>query len=61
MAIAVDPNDPATIYLGTLGGVYKSDNGGDVWELKRDGFPPMEPYAFSEMFGVRMFAFDKSR
>jgi photosystem II stability/assembly factor-like uncharacterized protein len=30
-AVAVDPQDAATVYAGTLGGIYKSTNGGANW------------------------------
>jgi hypothetical protein len=37
-ALAADPNDPATVYAGLLGGgVYKSVNGGVSWQKIRDG------------------------
>jgi photosystem II stability/assembly factor-like uncharacterized protein len=30
-ALAIDPLNPSTLYAGTLGGVYKSTNGGERW------------------------------
>jgi photosystem II stability/assembly factor-like uncharacterized protein len=30
-AVAVDPQDPATVYADALGGIYKSTNGGANW------------------------------
>src|SRR5262249_56148800 len=35
--IAFDPSTPATIYLGTLRGVFKSVNGGDSWTPINNG------------------------
>ena len=46
-AIAVDPQNPHIVYLGTLGSVYKSVDGGNRWEEKREGFPPVERWSFS--------------
>lgn len=37
--ITFDPTDPNTIWIGTLGGPYKSTDGGRHWTLKRDGMP----------------------
>src|SRR5262245_19953503 len=34
-AIAIDPLNPSTLYAGTLGGVYKSTNGGERWTAVR--------------------------
>lgn len=39
--ITFDPTDPNTIWIGTLGGPYKSTDGGRHWMLKRDGMPPI--------------------
>ena len=36
-AIAIDPSEPRTIYLGTGGGVFISTNGGERWRLSSDG------------------------
>jgi len=37
-AIAVDPSDPTTVYVGTKGaGVFKTGDGGRVWEPARAG------------------------
>ncbi|HSZ56031.1 MAG TPA: carbohydrate-binding protein [Tepidisphaeraceae bacterium] len=38
--ITFDPADPNTIWIGTLGGPYKSTDGGRHWTLKREGMPP---------------------
>ncbi len=35
-ALAADPNNPETIYAGTLGGLFKSSNGGASWTLVFD-------------------------
>src|SRR6266566_2429968 len=37
VAIVVDPAAPATVYAGTLSGVYKSTNGGGSWSPINNG------------------------
>lgn len=39
--ITFHPADPNVIWVGTLGGPYKSVDGGRHWTLKREGMPPM--------------------
>ncbi len=36
-AVAFDPNDPNTIYAGTIGGAYISTDGGQTWGQVNDG------------------------
>jgi photosystem II stability/assembly factor-like uncharacterized protein len=36
-AVAVDPANPATVYAGTGGGVFKSTNGGASWSAANSG------------------------
>jgi len=38
-AAAFDPNDSGTIYVGTDGGVYRTTDGGTVWEAFDNGIP----------------------
>jgi photosystem II stability/assembly factor-like uncharacterized protein len=41
-AVAVHPTTPSRLYLGTaMGGVWRSDNGGDSWRALTDGLPVM--------------------
>ncbi len=47
LTIVVHPEDPNIVFLGTEGGFYKSTDGGDHWEWKRNGFPPIEDWSFS--------------
>ena len=39
--ITFHPTDPNIIWIGTLGGPYKSVDGGKTWALKRVGMPPV--------------------
>jgi hypothetical protein len=38
--LAVDPQDPTTLYAGTLSGVFKSGDGGASWTPMNAGLPP---------------------
>ena len=38
--ITFDPTDRDTLWIGTLGGPYKSTDGARHWIVKRDGMPP---------------------
>lgn len=45
-ALAVDPNAPNVVYVGThysQGGFYKSPDGGGTWSIKTNGLPPNCP------------------
>jgi photosystem II stability/assembly factor-like uncharacterized protein len=37
--IAIDPQQPATLYAGTDRGVYKSTDAGGSWSAANNGFP----------------------
>src|SRR5579871_3356559 len=37
--LAIDPQDPATIYAGTSGGVFKTTNSGASWTPANSGLP----------------------
>src|SRR5690348_1631500 len=39
--ITFHPTDPNTLWVGTLGGPYKSTDSGRHWSLKRAGMPPL--------------------
>jgi len=47
LTIAVHPETPSTIYLGTSGGLYVSVDNGEHWKWSRVGFPPIEQYSWS--------------
>ncbi len=47
LTIAVDPETPSTVYLGTAGGLYISTDDGEHWKWSRNGFPPIEKYGWS--------------
>lgn len=57
-AIAVHPENPAIVFLGTGGGLYRSTDEGDHWDWMRSGFPPIERYSFSAP--ITSLAFDPS-
>ena len=39
--IAEHPSNPDILFLGTLGGIYKTTDRGLTWQEKRNGFPPI--------------------
>lgn len=45
--ITFHPTEPNTLWIGTLGGPYKSTDGGLHWTLKRNGMPPINPSTIS--------------
>lgn len=47
LTIAIHPEVPTTVFLGTAGGLYKSTDGGDHWDWKHDGFPAIDQWGFS--------------
>jgi hypothetical protein len=38
-ALAIDPNNPGSVYAGTSAGVYKTGNGGTTWYAVNWGLP----------------------
>ncbi len=38
-ALAIDPQNPGTVYAGAFGGVFKTTNGGSSWNPKNTGLP----------------------
>jgi photosystem II stability/assembly factor-like uncharacterized protein len=38
-ALAIDPQNPGTVYAGTSGGVFKTTNGGTSWNVSNSGLP----------------------
>jgi photosystem II stability/assembly factor-like uncharacterized protein len=57
LSLAVDPNDPHTIYVSNwclktpIGGVYKTSDGGETWSLKVNDLP--QSVAFSIVIDPR--------
>lgn len=45
--VECSPSDPDVILLGTSGGVYRSSDGGDSWEARREGFPRVQEATIS--------------
>jgi photosystem II stability/assembly factor-like uncharacterized protein len=58
-AIAVHPQDPRILLLGTESGIHRSTDRGKTWQWIRTGFPPVERHAFSSPIGA--IAFDPLR
>jgi Viral BACON domain len=52
-AVAIDPSNPSTVYVGTQG-VFKSIDGGDTWARMDNGIP-------SSSLGIAAIAIDPSR
>lgn len=55
-SIAVSSRDPGHILLGTLGGVYRSLDGGASWQLERAGFPEPSRSSYSAPVSVVRFS-----
>ncbi len=63
-AIAIDPDDPRRLYLGTDLGVFVSTTGGERWMVEATGFAPVvtESLTIAEVDGRRvLFAFTHGR
>ncbi len=39
VSVAVHPQDPECVWLGTDGGIFKSTDGGKTWQRKTEGLP----------------------
>jgi len=46
-ALAIDPVTPATLYVGTAGGVFKSTDGGESWDVRNTGLASLDVYALA--------------
>jgi hypothetical protein len=46
-ALAIDPATPTTLYAGTIGGAFKSTNGGDSWTAINNGLAPIPVLALA--------------
>lgn len=47
LAVAVAPAAPATVYAGTLGGVFRSTDGGGTWAASATGMPAIRVSALA--------------
>lgn len=54
-AIAPHPLDPDVILIGMEGGIFRSTDGGETWEWKREGFPEPRRWSFSAPIGALCF------
>ena len=46
-ALAIDPNDPSTVYAGTSYGLFKTTNGGANWSEINNGLTNLNVYALA--------------
>lgn len=53
--LAVHPQNSNIILLGAEGGIFKSTDGGNSWQWKRDGFPKSSLWGFSAPIGALCF------
>ena len=56
--IAEHPSNPDILFLGTLGGVYKTTDRGRTWQEMRNGFPPVSDNSHSVQISKFAFAPD---
>lgn len=54
-SIAVHPQNPNIILLGTQGGVFRTTDKGKNWRWIRNGFPPIQRYSYSAPIGAICF------
>lgn len=45
--IKINISNPNIVYLATAGGLYKTTDGGKIWNIKRNGFPEVSKGNFS--------------
>ena len=38
LKVAIDPDNPQNVYTATAYGIFKSENGGESWQEKNNGF-----------------------
>ncbi len=53
--IAVHPQNPNIILLGTQGGIFRTTDRGKTWHWVRNGFPPTQRYSYSSPIGAICF------
>lgn len=53
--IAVHPQNPDIILLGTQGGIFRTTDKGKTWQWMRNGFPPTQRYSYSAPIGAICF------
>lgn len=57
--LAVHPQDQQILLAGTESGIHRSADQGRTWQWIREGFPPVQQFAFSAPIGA--IAFDPQR
>ncbi len=53
--IAVHPQNPNIILLGTQGGIFRTTDKGRTWHWMRNGFPPTQRFSYSAPIGAISF------
>ncbi len=56
--IAEHPSNPDILFLGTLGGIYKTTDRGLTWQERRNGLPPISPSGHTVQISKFAFAPD---
>jgi photosystem II stability/assembly factor-like uncharacterized protein len=55
VALAIDPTDPATLYVSMMGGLFKSTNAGASW-IRLSGLPDiLHPFALDPVTGGTLY------
>src|SRR5262249_44192835 len=55
-ALAIDPNNPATLYAAGIAFVAKSMDGGDSWRINRAGFDPVTALGIDPTDSTKVYA-----
>ena len=58
ISLAMDPNDPAVLYGGTTGGMYRSEDGAMTWKKINNGLIPESELMASMALGVNAIEID---
>lgn len=56
LTLAVDPDSPDTVYVGTALGVFKTSDGGATWAGKNQGFPYCSPTRCTDAVWIHALA-----
>jgi photosystem II stability/assembly factor-like uncharacterized protein len=59
-SIAINPQNPAILFGGTTGGMYRSDDGAMTWKRINNGLIPESELMASMALGVNVIAIDRT-